>query len=153
MCVCVCFLNSAATNIFIRGNEEPGHLANEVQFLLGQSQGLKEQLNIMSRGKCFFQWNKINIFKLVYSHRSCFKITNPLTRLSFRYLCLPDKQKEVEKLRDTLARRSAKLDQSRRETEELRLENSRLLERLEHISQENSNLQASLNYSKEELQR
>ncbi|XP_016894037.1 CDK5 regulatory subunit-associated protein 2 isoform X2 [Cynoglossus semilaevis] len=105
--------DSAATNIFIRGNEEPGHLANEVQFLLGQSQGLKEQLNIVSR----------------------------------------DKQKEVEKLRDTLARRSAKLDQSRRETEELRLENSRLLERLEHISQENSNLQASLNYSKEELQR
>ncbi|KAM9841643.1 CDK5 regulatory subunit-associated protein 2 [Aulostomus maculatus] len=41
----------AATNIFIQGNEEQGQLANEVQFLWGQNQALKEQLNLASRDK------------------------------------------------------------------------------------------------------
>ncbi|XP_008298824.1 CDK5 regulatory subunit-associated protein 2 isoform X2 [Stegastes partitus] len=103
----------AATNIFIHGNEEQGQLANEVRFLWGQNQALKEQLSMGSR----------------------------------------DKQKENEKLRETLARRTAKLEQSRKECEALRQENSRLLERLEHSSQENSQLQDSLHYSKEELHR
>ncbi|XP_028458355.1 CDK5 regulatory subunit-associated protein 2 isoform X2 [Perca flavescens] len=103
----------AATNIFIHGNEEQGQLANEVRFLWGQNQVLKEQLSLGSR----------------------------------------DKQKENEKLRETLARRTAKLEQSRRECEALRQENSRLQERLEHSSQENSQLQESLHYSKEELHR
>ncbi|XP_044030402.1 CDK5 regulatory subunit-associated protein 2 isoform X12 [Siniperca chuatsi] len=103
----------AATNIFIQGNEDQGQLANEVRFLWGQNQALKEQLNMGSR----------------------------------------DKQKENEKLRETLTRRTAKLDQSRRECEALRQENSRLAERLEHSSQENSQLQDSLHYSKEELHR
>ncbi|KAF6729084.1 CDK5 regulatory subunit-associated protein 2 [Oryzias melastigma] len=102
-----------ATNIFIHGNEEQGQLANEVQFLWGQNQALKEQLNVGSR----------------------------------------DKQKENEKLRETLARRSAKLEQSRLECETLRLENSRLQERLEHSSQEKSLLQDSLHASKEQLHR
>lgn len=65
----------------------------------------------------------------------------------------PDKQKENEKLRETLSRRTAKLEQSRKECEDLRQENQRLLERLEHSSQENSQLQDSLHYSKEELHR
>lgn len=65
----------------------------------------------------------------------------------------PDKQKENEKLRETLARRTAKLEQSRKECEALRQENSRLQERLEHSSHENSQLQDSLHYSKEELHR
>lgn len=43
--------NSAATNIFIHGNEEQGQLANEVRFLWGQNQALKEQFNLGSRGK------------------------------------------------------------------------------------------------------
>lgn len=103
----------AATNIFIHGNEEQGQLANEVRFLWGQNQALKEQLSLGSR----------------------------------------DKQKENEKLRETLARRTAKLEQSRRDCEALRQENSRLQERLEHSSQENSQLQESLHYSKEELHR
>ncbi|XP_031173709.1 CDK5 regulatory subunit-associated protein 2 isoform X2 [Sander lucioperca] len=103
----------AATNIFIHGNEEQGQLANEVRFLWGQNQALKEQLSLGSR----------------------------------------DKQKENEKLRETLARRTAKLEQSKRECEALRQENSRLQERLEHSSQENSQLQESLHYSKEELHR
>ncbi|XP_078127487.1 CDK5 regulatory subunit-associated protein 2 isoform X3 [Sander vitreus] len=103
----------AATNIFIHGNEEQGQLANEVRFLWGQNQALKEQLSLGSR----------------------------------------DKQKENEKLRETLARRTAKLEQSRRECEALRQENGRLQERLEHSSQENSQLQESLHYSKEELHR
>uniref|UniRef100_A0A1A7YZQ5 CDK5 regulatory subunit associated protein 2 n=1 Tax=Iconisemion striatum TaxID=60296 RepID=A0A1A7YZQ5_9TELE len=64
-----------------------------------------------------------------------------------------DKQKENEKLRETLARRTAKLEQSRREGEALRQENSRLQERLEHSIQENSLLHNSLQSSKEELQR
>uniref|UniRef100_A0A1A7ZBS3 CDK5 regulatory subunit associated protein 2 n=1 Tax=Nothobranchius furzeri TaxID=105023 RepID=A0A1A7ZBS3_NOTFU len=64
-----------------------------------------------------------------------------------------DKQKENEKLRETLARRTAKLEQSRREGEALRQENSRLQERLEHSVQENSRLQNSLHSSKEELRR
>ncbi|XP_059214660.1 CDK5 regulatory subunit-associated protein 2 isoform X2 [Centropristis striata] len=103
----------AATNIFIHGNEEQSQLANEVRFLWGQNQALKEQLSLGSR----------------------------------------DKQKENEKLRETLARRTAKLEQSRRECEALRQENNRLQERLEHCSQENSQLQETLHYSKEELHR
>ncbi|XP_071322292.1 CDK5 regulatory subunit-associated protein 2 isoform X2 [Trachinotus anak] len=103
----------AATNIFIHGNEEQGQLANEVRFLWGQNQALKEQLSSGSR----------------------------------------DKQKENEKLRETLARRTAKLEQSRKESEALRQENSRLQEKLEHSSQENSKLQDTLHYSKEELHR
>ncbi|XP_073333749.1 CDK5 regulatory subunit-associated protein 2 isoform X4 [Pagrus major] len=102
-----------ATNIFIHGNEEQSQLTNEVRFLWGQNQILKEQLNMGSR----------------------------------------DKQKENEKLRETLARRTAKLEQSRKECEALRQENSRLQERLEHSSQENSQLQDTLQYSKEELHR
>ncbi|XP_074545949.1 CDK5 regulatory subunit-associated protein 2 isoform X2 [Halichoeres trimaculatus] len=103
----------AATNIFIHGNEEQGQLANEVRFLWGQNQALKEQLSTGSR----------------------------------------DKQKENEKLRETLARRTAKLEQSRKECDALRQENSRLQERLELSSQERSALQESLHYSKEELHR
>ncbi|KAK2819336.1 hypothetical protein Q5P01_024897 [Channa striata] len=64
-----------------------------------------------------------------------------------------EKQKENEKLRETLARRTAKLEQSRKECEDLRQENKRLLERLELGSQENVQLQDSLRYSKEELHR
>lgn len=48
VCMCPC---SAATNIFIHGNEEQGQLANEVRFLWGQNQALKEQLNLGFRGK------------------------------------------------------------------------------------------------------
>ncbi|MEQ2165364.1 hypothetical protein GOODEAATRI_016071, partial [Goodea atripinnis] len=64
-----------------------------------------------------------------------------------------DKQKENEKLRETLARRTAKLEQSRKECEALRQENIQLQETLEHSSQENSLLQNSLRSSREELQR
>ncbi|XP_029300550.1 LOW QUALITY PROTEIN: CDK5 regulatory subunit-associated protein 2 [Cottoperca gobio] len=103
----------AATNIFIHGSEEQGQLANEVRFLWGQNQVLKEQLSLGSR----------------------------------------DKQKENEKLRETLARRTAKLEQCRRECEALRQEHSRLQERLELSSQETSQLQETLHYSKEELHR
>ncbi|KAM9306675.1 CDK5 regulatory subunit-associated protein 2 isoform 3-T3 [Pholidichthys leucotaenia] len=105
--------DSAATNIFIHGNEEQGQLANEVRLLWEQNQALKEQLSMGSR----------------------------------------DKQKENEKLRETLARRTAKLEQSRKECEALRQENGQLQERLEHCSQENAQLQDSLHYSKEELHR
>ncbi|XP_075944652.1 CDK5 regulatory subunit-associated protein 2 isoform X4 [Anarhichas minor] len=55
-----------------------------------------------------------------------------------------DKQKERDKLRETLARRTAKLEQSRRECEALMQENNQLQERLEHSSQENSQLQESV---------
>nr|XP_020476697.1 CDK5 regulatory subunit-associated protein 2 isoform X3 [Monopterus albus] len=103
----------AATNIFIHGSEEQGHLANEMRLLWVQNQALKEQLNLVSR----------------------------------------DKQKENEKLQETLARRTAKLEQSRKECEVLRQENNRLQERLEQSSQEKSQLQDSLHYSKEELHR
>lgn len=65
----------------------------------------------------------------------------------------PDKQKENEKLRETAARRTAKLEQSRRECEALRQENRRLQDRLEQSSQETSQLQETLQFSKEELYR
>ncbi|KAM3600500.1 uncharacterized protein V6R79_024305 [Siganus canaliculatus] len=64
-----------------------------------------------------------------------------------------DKQKENEKLRETLARRTAKLEQSRKECDALRQENSRLQEKLEHMNQETCQLQETLQYSKEELHR
>lgn len=43
-------LFSAATNIFIHGNEEQSQLAKEVRLLWSQNQELKEQLNVGSRG-------------------------------------------------------------------------------------------------------
>ncbi|XP_054908682.1 CDK5 regulatory subunit-associated protein 2 isoform X3 [Poeciliopsis prolifica] len=64
-----------------------------------------------------------------------------------------DKQKENEKLRETLARRTAKLEQSRKESEVLRKENLRLQETLEQSSQEKALLQNSLQASREELHR
>ncbi|XP_034047375.1 CDK5 regulatory subunit-associated protein 2 isoform X2 [Thalassophryne amazonica] len=103
----------AATNIFIHGNEDQGHLAKEVKFLRKQNQSLKEQLSVSSR----------------------------------------DKQKENERLRETLARRTAKLEQSRMECEALRQEKHLLQERLEHSGHENAQLQNSLRYSRDELQR
>lgn len=45
---------SAATNIFIHGNEEQSQLAKELRVLWGQNQELKEQLNAGSRGKDTF---------------------------------------------------------------------------------------------------
>ncbi|XP_041825262.1 CDK5 regulatory subunit-associated protein 2 isoform X3 [Melanotaenia boesemani] len=105
--------DQASTNIFIHGNEDQSQLANEMRFLWGQNQALKEQLSMGSR----------------------------------------DKQKENERLRETLARRTAKLEQSRKECEALRQENIRLQETLEHSSQQNIVLQNSLHSSKEELHR
>ncbi|XP_054614134.1 LOW QUALITY PROTEIN: CDK5 regulatory subunit-associated protein 2 [Dunckerocampus dactyliophorus] len=94
----------AATNIFIHGNEEQSQLINEVRFLWGQNQALKEQL-----------------------HLEC-----------------KDKQKESERLQENLARRTAKLEQSRKECEILRQENQRLQERLELSGRENAHLQEQL---------
>ncbi|XP_055087871.1 CDK5 regulatory subunit-associated protein 2 isoform X2 [Periophthalmus magnuspinnatus] len=64
-----------------------------------------------------------------------------------------DKQKENDKLRETLARRAAKLEQSRKECEKLRQDNMQVQERLAVMSQENAQLKDSLLSSKEELQR
>ncbi|XP_075312442.1 CDK5 regulatory subunit-associated protein 2 isoform X4 [Odontesthes bonariensis] len=64
-----------------------------------------------------------------------------------------DKQKENEKLRETLARRTAKLEQSRKECDALRQENFHLQETLKHSSQENALLQDSLRSCKEGLHR
>ncbi|XP_076014766.1 CDK5 regulatory subunit-associated protein 2 isoform X3 [Genypterus blacodes] len=102
-----------ATNIFINGSEEHSQLVNEMRFLWGQNQALKEQLNLGSR----------------------------------------DKQKENEKLRETLARRTAKLEQSRTDCDALRQENGRLQERLERSSLENTQLQEALHCNREELHR
>lgn len=82
---------------------------------------------------------------------------NPVTHFTLntklRILSPSDKQKENEKLRETLARRTAKLEQSRKECEALRQENGQLQERLEHSSRENSQLQDSLHRSREDLHR
>lgn len=48
---------SAATNIFIHGNEEQGQLTQEVRFLWGQNQTLKEQLSMASRGIALFMFS------------------------------------------------------------------------------------------------
>ncbi|XP_046901597.1 CDK5 regulatory subunit-associated protein 2-like isoform X3 [Hypomesus transpacificus] len=64
-----------------------------------------------------------------------------------------DKQKENDKLREALARRTAKLEQSRKEAELLRQEHARLQDTLERSSQQNAHLQESLHYSREELHR
>ncbi|KAM4532788.1 uncharacterized protein V3H82_026516 [Fundulus diaphanus] len=64
-----------------------------------------------------------------------------------------DKQKENEKLREALARRTAKLEQSKKECEAVRQLNGRLQETLERSGQEKSLLQDSLRRSREELQR
>ncbi|KAI1904757.1 hypothetical protein AGOR_G00008980 [Albula goreensis] len=103
----------AATNIFIHGTEEQGQLANEVRFLWGQNQALKEQLSLGSR----------------------------------------DKQKENEKLRESLARKTAKLEYMRNEFETLKKENSRLQSRLSSMVEDNKHMQDSLHYSRDEIHR
>ncbi|KAJ8339140.1 hypothetical protein SKAU_G00359260 [Synaphobranchus kaupii] len=102
-----------ATNIFIHGTEEQSQLVNEVRFLWGQNQALKEQLSLGSR----------------------------------------DKQKENEKLRESLARKTAKLEYLRNEFEALDKENGRLQSRLTGAVEDNKHLQDSLHYSRDELHR
>ncbi|XP_036384341.1 CDK5 regulatory subunit-associated protein 2 isoform X2 [Megalops cyprinoides] len=102
-----------ATNIFIHGAEEQGQLANEVRFLWGQNQALKEQLSLGSR----------------------------------------DKQKENEKLRESLARKTAKLEYLRNESETLRKESGCLQSRLTNAMEDNKHLQDSLHYSRDEIHR
>ncbi|KAK0132050.1 CDK5 regulatory subunit-associated protein 2 [Merluccius polli] len=64
-----------------------------------------------------------------------------------------DKHKENDKLREALARRTAKLEQSRAEGEALRQERGRLQDRLELSTQEHAQLQDALHSSREELHR
>ncbi|XP_061555293.1 CDK5 regulatory subunit-associated protein 2 isoform X3 [Phycodurus eques] len=100
-----------ATNIFIHGNEDQAQLVNEVRFLWGQNQDLKEQLQQESK----------------------------------------DKQRERERLRDNLARRTAKLEQSRQESDVLRQENARLRDKLDLGGRENARLLRSLRASEDRL--
>ncbi|XP_041753568.2 CDK5 regulatory subunit-associated protein 2 isoform X3 [Coregonus clupeaformis] len=64
-----------------------------------------------------------------------------------------DKQKENEKLREALARRTAKLEQSRKECEVLRQEHTCLQDRLDRSSVEHTHLQDTLHYSRQEIHR
>eukprot|EP00063_Salmo_salar_P022730 XP_013997565.1 PREDICTED: myomegalin-like isoform X5 [Salmo salar] len=64
-----------------------------------------------------------------------------------------DKQKENEKLREALARRTAKLEQSRKECEVLRQEHARLQDRLDRSILEHTHLQDTLQYSRQEIHR
>lgn len=64
-----------------------------------------------------------------------------------------DKQKENEKLRESLARRTAKLEYVRNELEALKKENGRLQSRVTATLEDNRRLQDSLRYSREESQR
>lgn len=75
----LCNLDSAATNIFIHGNEEQSQLANEVRFLWGQNQALKEQLNLGSRGKInIFLQADIGTHTPAHSGQFCFKCPKSL---------------------------------------------------------------------------
>ncbi|XP_019738154.1 CDK5 regulatory subunit-associated protein 2 isoform X3 [Hippocampus comes] len=62
-----------------------------------------------------------------------------------------DKQRESERLRESLARRTAKLEQSRKDGDVLRQENARLQEKLELGGRENMRLLQSLRTSEEQL--
>ncbi|KAL0965156.1 hypothetical protein UPYG_G00277500 [Umbra pygmaea] len=64
-----------------------------------------------------------------------------------------DKQKENEKLREALARRTAKLERSRKECDALRQEQKHLQDCLDRNSQEHTHLQDTLHYSREEIHR
>ena len=64
-----------------------------------------------------------------------------------------DKHKENDKLREALARRTAKLERSRAEGEALRQEQGRLQGLLELSGQESAQLQDALQHSREELHR
>ncbi|KAM9794759.1 CDK5 regulatory subunit-associated protein 2 isoform 3-T3 [Syngnathus typhle] len=101
----------AATNIFIHGGEGQAQLVNELRFLRGQNQALKEQINLESK----------------------------------------DKQREGERLRESLARRTAKLEQNRKESDLLRQENVMLREKLELVARENARLQESLHAGEDQL--
>ncbi|XP_073668675.1 CDK5 regulatory subunit-associated protein 2 isoform X5 [Paramisgurnus dabryanus] len=96
--------DSAATNIFIAGSEDQGHINSELHFLLAQNQTLKEQLNQGAR----------------------------------------DKQKENDRLRETLARRTAKLELSRKECETLKQERSQLQDNLYRLQCENNHQRQQL---------
>lgn len=140
----VVYACSAATNIFIRG-EEQGQLANEIRILWGQNQALKEQLSMGSKGQTRAWMISNKLFQLNVD-----KVQN----FNAHFFEFPlDKQKENERLRETVARRSAKLEQSRKECEALRQENRQLQERLEESSQETTQLQETLQFSKDELHR
>ncbi|KAJ8260514.1 hypothetical protein COCON_G00162370 [Conger conger] len=103
----------AATNIFIHGTEDQGQLANELRFLWGQNQALKEQLSLGSR----------------------------------------DKQKENEKLRESLARRTAKLEYVRTEFEALKKESGRLQSRVSATLEDNTRLQEALRCGRDQIHR
>ncbi|XP_073727649.1 CDK5 regulatory subunit-associated protein 2 isoform X3 [Misgurnus anguillicaudatus] len=94
----------SATNIFIAGSEDQGHINSELHFLLAQNQTLKEQLNQGAR----------------------------------------DKQKENDRLRETLARRTAKLELSRKECETLKQERSQLQDNLYRLQCENNHQRQQL---------
>ncbi|XP_051906465.1 CDK5 regulatory subunit-associated protein 2 isoform X2 [Hippocampus zosterae] len=100
-----------ATNIFIHGNEDQAQLVNEVRFLWGQNQALKEQLNLESK----------------------------------------DKQRESERLRESLARRTAKLEQSRKDGDALRQENTRLLQSLRTSEEQLRSLQCEVKLQQQQV--
>ncbi|KAJ8286570.1 hypothetical protein GJAV_G00040680 [Gymnothorax javanicus] len=64
-----------------------------------------------------------------------------------------DKQKENEKLRESLARRTAKLEYLRSECETLKEDSGRVQSRLSSALEDNSRLQESLHYSRDEVHR
>ncbi|XP_051537417.1 myomegalin-like isoform X2 [Myxocyprinus asiaticus] len=102
----------AATNIFIAGSEDQGHISSELHFLLAQNHTLKEQLNQGAR----------------------------------------DKQKENDRLRETLARRTAKLELSRKECETLKQERTQLQDNLYRLQCENSHQRQQLSDTQQLLQ-
>ncbi|XP_051961433.1 myomegalin-like isoform X2 [Xyrauchen texanus] len=101
-----------ATNIFIAGSEDQGHISSELHFLLAQNHTLKEQLNQGAR----------------------------------------DKQKENDRLRETLARRTAKLELSRKECETLKQERTQLQDNMYRLQCENSHQRQQLSDTQQLLQ-
>ncbi|XP_067280226.1 CDK5 regulatory subunit-associated protein 2 isoform X3 [Pseudorasbora parva] len=104
--------DSAATNIYIAGSEDQGHISSELHFLLTQNHTLKEQLNQGAR----------------------------------------DKQKENDRLRETLARRTAKLELSKKECETLKQERTQLQDNLYRLQCENSHQRQQLSDTQQLLQ-
>ncbi|XP_077441671.1 CDK5 regulatory subunit-associated protein 2 isoform X1 [Vanacampus margaritifer] len=92
--------DTAATNIFIHGNEDHAQLANEVRFLCGQNQALKEQLNLESKDK----------------RRECERLRENLARRTAK---LEQSRKEGDDLRRENARLQEKLELAGRENDAL----------------------------------
>ncbi|XP_077353236.1 CDK5 regulatory subunit-associated protein 2 isoform X3 [Festucalex cinctus] len=117
--------DAAPTNIFIHGNEDQAQLANEVRFLRGQNQALKEQLNLESKDK----------------QRECERLREKLARHTGK---LEQSRKEADDRRQENARLREKVEIGGRE-------NARLIQSLRASEDQLRSLQCEVTLQRQHV--